>query len=123
MSVDSRQGGLLAWQWRGYSGTHRDRVNLLIHMVAVPAFIAGILAAGMQILHARWFGVAVALLVAIGAFALQTLGHQREKIQPQPFLGPKDFFARVFAEQFVTFPRFVLMGQWVRNFAEQDNRG
>jgi len=123
MGADLRQGGLLAWQWRGYSATHRNRLNLAIHMVAVPAFIAGVLAAVVQTLHARWFGVMVALLVAIGAFALQGLGHQRERVRPEPFAGPGDFVARVFAEQFITFPRFVLMGQWVRNFAEQDKRG
>ena len=39
-----REGGLLAWQWRGYAAAHRDRVNLLLHLVAVPAFIAGVLA-------------------------------------------------------------------------------
>ena len=26
---------LLAWQWSNYSAKHRDRVNLLLHLVAV----------------------------------------------------------------------------------------
>jgi hypothetical protein len=40
-----REGGLLAWQWRNYSAGHRDRFDLLLHMVTVPAFVAGVLAA------------------------------------------------------------------------------
>ena len=34
-----REGGLLAWQWRGYAEAHRDRANLLLHMLGVPVFI------------------------------------------------------------------------------------
>jgi uncharacterized membrane protein YGL010W len=120
MANVTHEGGLLAWQWRGYSRNHRDRLNLLIHMLAVPAFIAGTLAALTQVLQARWFGALIALIVAVGAFLLQGMGHKRERIAPEPFAGPDDFVARVFAEQFITFPRFVLMGQWARNLTGQD---
>jgi len=34
---------LLAWQWSDYAAKHRDRVNLLLHLVAVPLFQAGTL--------------------------------------------------------------------------------
>lgn len=117
-----REGGVLAWQWRGYSRNHRDRVNLAIHMLAVPAFIAGTLAAATQAWHANWYGAGVALVVAVGAFALQAIGHRRERVAPEPFAGAADFITRVFAEQYVTFPRFVLMGQWARNLAEGQSR-
>jgi len=114
---DPREGGLLAWQWRGYARNHRDRGNLLIHMVAVPMFIAGALATATQALQARWVGALIALVVAVFAFALQGIGHRRERTPPTPFAGPGDFLERVFAEQFITFPRFVLSGQWARNLA------
>ena len=123
MTDHEREGGLLAWQWRGYSRYHRNPGNLLIHIVAVPMFIAGILAAVALALQAQWFGALLALAVAVVAFALQGLGHNRERIAPEPYSGVGDFVARVLAEQFITFPRFVLMGQWARNLAEQDNRG
>src|SRR2546425_4270348 len=29
---------LLEWQWSDYSAKHRDRINLLLHIVAVPLF-------------------------------------------------------------------------------------
>ena len=34
---------LLAWQWSDYPAKHRDRVNLVLHLVAVPLFLAGTL--------------------------------------------------------------------------------
>ena len=118
-----REGGLLAWQWRGYARNHRDRVNLLIHMLAVPAFIAGALATATQALQMRWFGASIALIFAVVAFAVQGIGHKRERSAPEPFAGPGDFFARIFVEQFITFPRFVLSGQWARNLAGQYHGG
>jgi uncharacterized membrane protein YGL010W len=122
MTVE-RDGGVLAWQWRGYSRNHQDRVNLLIHMMAVPAFIGGTLAATTQVLQAQWFGASVAVVFALFAFAVQGIGHKRERVPPEPFAGAGDFAARVFAEQFVTFPRFVLAGQWARNLAEPTSKG
>ena len=122
MAGSERDGGLLDWQWRNYSRNHRDPANLLIHMIGVPMFIAGILAFATQALRAQWFGAAFALVVAVAAFAVQGIGHKRERLAPEPFAGPGDFVARVFAEQFITFPRFVLMGQWARNLAEPDNQ-
>ena len=123
MASDEREGGLLAWQWRGYSRKHHDRVNLLIHMVAVPAFIAGTLATIRLMFNAQWPGALLAIIVAVVAFAIQGLGHRREREPPEPFTDAGDFVARVFAEQFITFPRFVLAGHWARNFADQNNRG
>jgi uncharacterized membrane protein YGL010W len=122
MAISERDGGLLDWQWRNYSRNHRDLANLLIHMIGVPVFIAGVLAFITQALRAQWFGAAFALVVAVAAFAVQGIGHKRERVAPEPFAGPGDFVARVFAEQFITFPRFVLMGQWARNLADPENR-
>lgn len=113
----AREGGLIAWQWQGYGRNHRDRLNLLLHLFAVPAFIAGILACVRLAVSGLGLAAAFALLFAILAFGVQGLGHKREAVAPDPFLGPADFFGRVFVEQFITFPRFVLSGQWARNFA------
>jgi len=123
MATDSREDGLLAWQWRGYSRNHHDRVNLMIHMLAVPAFIAGTLATVTLISRGQWPGALLSIVVAVAAFALEAVGHRRERAAPEPFAGPADFVARIFAEQFITFPRFVLAGLWARNLADPDNRG
>jgi uncharacterized membrane protein YGL010W len=113
----AREGGLIAWQWRDYGRNHRDKASLVLHMVGVPMFIAGTLAAIRHLLHAEWFGAAVALVVVVMGFALQGIGHKREAEQPAPFDGPVDFISRIFTAQFVTFPRFVLTGHWLRHLA------
>lgn len=113
----AREGGLVAWQWRNYADNHRDRVNLLLHIVAVPAFIAGILASVRLLVAGIPIGAAAAFGVALIAFVVQGIGHRREAVAPIPFDGPLDFVGRVLVEQFITFPRFVLSGQWARNFA------
>jgi hypothetical protein len=116
----AREGGILAWQWATYERNHRDRVNLLLHMIAVPAFIAGTLAALTLLWRGHFAGAVFALLVAVAGFAVQGLGHRREREAPVPFDGPGDFFARVFVEQFITFPRFVLVGAWLRGVVRGD---
>lgn len=121
MTDIDRNGGLLQWQWRGYSRKHCDRTNLLIHIIAVPAFVAGLLAMITLSLHAQWVGVLVAGGVCVVAFALQGIGHKREQSAPEPFAGAGDFVARILAEQLITFPRFVLSGQWAKQFAAGSN--
>jgi hypothetical protein len=100
---------LLEWQWRGYATYHRDRTNLL-HIVAVPLFMAANLAVVVALLT-----LSLALLVwgvagMVVAVALQGRGHRREASPPEPFTGVANFIARLVLEQWVTFPRFVLSG-------------
>src|SRR4051812_8960259 len=98
----------LAWQWQDYARAHRDCVNFLIHLVAVPMFIASTMLAPLCIFGGRfaWLAAATALfLISIG---LQAIGHKRETFPPAPFKGSRDFWTRLFAEQFITFPRFVV---------------
>jgi len=123
MALLGRIGGLLAWQWQHYSREHCDRANLVVHMATVPAFIAGTLACATQALHAQWFGAAVAAVVAAIALLVQEIAQGREAVRPAPPTGTGDAIARVFAEQFITFPRFVLMGHWARNLAGPYNQG
>ena len=41
------------WQWKGYARAHRDRVNLLVHLVTVPLFWLGVLLAVSAIAFER----------------------------------------------------------------------
>lgn len=107
--MDTREGGLLRWQWSIYPEGHRDRRNLALHAATVPLFIGGTCAFALS----PFMGAGA----AIGGFAAmlagliaQGRGHRLEASGPAPFRGPGDFVGRFFAEQFVTFPRFVLSG-------------
>jgi hypothetical protein len=106
---------LLAWQWSDYSAKHRDRGNLLLHIVVVPLFQLGTLALIYGAV-ARGIGIAVLGVVAmVVSIAAQGRGHRRERETPTPFSGSDDVVTRLLVEQWVTFPRFVLSGQWYRN--------
>ena len=107
---------LLADQLRDYSHFHTDRTNLLVHIVAVPVFELSCVAF-VGALAARAPGRAVAsVALAVAAFAAQGGGHALEPNAAIPFSGPGNALGRIFGEQFVTFPRFVLGGGWSRAY-------
>lgn len=106
------RANLLAWQWELYPSGHRDRLNLLIHAATMPLFGAGVL----LVAATPWLGplslAGMALLPL--AMAMQGRGHRRERVPPVPFTGAPDVILRIFAEQLITFPRFVLTGEFAR---------
>jgi hypothetical protein len=104
---------LLRWQWDGYPKYHQSRPNLLIHIVAVPLFLFGTVALVGAIARLSLLLFAVAVGCIIVAVALQGRGHRLEPVPPEPFSGPLNFVSRLFFEQWVTSPRFVLSGGWL----------
>jgi hypothetical protein len=103
---------LLRWQWEGYAKYHQSRTNLLIHIVAVPIFLFGTVALVTAVLQLSIVLFLLALGCIVVAVALQGRGHRREPVPPEPFSGPLNFVSRLFLEQWVTFPRFVISGGW-----------
>lgn len=106
----------LAWHWDSYPAAHRNRLNLAIHLLAVPLFVAAVVLLVAQGVRLSAAGVAVALGILVLSMLLQRIGHNLEAEQPAPFKGPGDFALRLLTEQFVTFPHFLLSGGWYRNF-------
>lgn len=115
--MDDRPHGLLAWQWSLYTGNHRDRRNLLLHALSVPFFQLGtVMLVTAPLTSLGW---ALPGLGAMGVvMALQGRGHRLETEPPVPFRGPWDVLSRILVEQWVTFPRFVLSGGFVRAWRE-----
>lgn len=109
---------LEASPFRAYRHVHRSRKNLLVHLFAVPIFIAGT--------ASLVFGlVELSIGLALGGFAamaismgIQGAGHATEEFKPEPFASPLDFVRRIFVEQLVTFPRYVLSGELTRAWRE-----
>jgi hypothetical protein len=110
--------GFLAWQRRLYDDGHRDRRNLLIHVLTQPLFVAGLAAAIAGPLTGRWWLLAAGPALMLVAIAAQGRGHRGEAVAPVPFRGPLDVIRRLVAEQLITFPRFVLSGGWLRAWRE-----
>jgi hypothetical protein len=106
--------GLVAWQWSLYREGHRDRGNLLLHIVAVPLFWLGLLALGSGAIGGRAAWTASGLVAMAVSLGLQGRGHRRERVEPVAFEGPWDAISRLLLEQLWTFPRFVLSGGFAR---------
>jgi uncharacterized membrane protein YGL010W len=104
---------LIAWQWDGYPEYHRDRLNLIIHLLAVPAFIVGTLGVVTELALGRWLYAAGAAGVMAVGFAAQAVGHGREASPAIPFAGAGDAISRIFTEQFINFPRYLASGRWL----------
>ena len=49
--------------------------------------------------------------------------HRLERTAPSPFRGPGDVVARIFAEQWFTFPRFVASGGFARAWRASSSNG
>ncbi len=106
----------LAAQFRDYPRVHTERANLLIHIVAVPVFDLAWLGFAAAVAARSPVGAVAGVAIAAAAFAAEGRGHAIEPQRPIPFAGPLDVVTRIFAEQFITFPRFVLSGGWSRAY-------
>ena len=97
-----------------YDPYHTNPANLVIHIVAIPFFVLGVLAALWSLLVGSWVAALGYAVLPILSLAVQGLGHKLERLPPEPFTSPANFFARVFSEQFFKFWVFVLSGRWLR---------
>jgi hypothetical protein len=113
---------LLEWQWSDYSAKHGNRVNLLLHIVAVPLFQIGTVILAYAVIRLSGAAAVLAAVCMVAALVAQGRGHKLETETPAPFDGAADFVSRFVAEQWVTFPRFVLSGAWYRNLTAGGSR-
>jgi len=97
-----------------YPRFHKNKMNLLLHIVMVPVFVVGVVYALWAALQGRWLAAVLALLLPLVSIAIQGAGHKKEPNPPLPFEGPGDFVKRIFSEQFYRFPKFVFSGEWLR---------
>jgi len=78
----------------------------------VPLFWIGNVGLVMALAQLSLLLVAASIGCMVVALALQGRGHGLEPVPPEPFSGPLNFAVRLFFEQWVTFPRFVVSGGW-----------
>lgn len=109
---------LLRWQWEGYPQYHRNRVNLLLHLFVVPLFWLGTLLLIAAVVKSDWADLAAGAACFVVSVVVQGRGHKLEPMPPAPFASPWNFLARLFLEQWITFPRFLLTGSWWRSFKQ-----
>jgi len=97
-----------------YPRFHKNRTNLLLHIVVVPLFVLGFVYAVVAAFQGRWLAALLSFLLPVFSLAVQGVGHKKEPNPPLPFDGPGEFLTRIFTEQFYRFPKFVLSGDWLR---------
>jgi hypothetical protein len=107
---NTKTPGLLASQWSHYREVHHDRRNLVLHLLTVPVFMAGTVAVALAPIVSGWLALG-GIFAMFVAMAAQGRGHRFEQSPPAPFQGPMDVVTRIFAEQWITFPRYVLSGE------------
>jgi hypothetical protein len=105
---------LLAWQRSGYERYHASRANLILHIIVVPLFLLGNLGLLVGLVQLSWPLAAIGLTSMVVSVALQGRGHRAEKVPPEPFTSTANAVSRILLEQWVTFPRFVASGGWLR---------
>ena len=103
----------IADQFRAYPRVHQSRLNLAIHIIAVPLFWAGLAAIAWSWNNGPLFAAygAGALFASI---ALQGLGHRFEREPSDPFTGPINFIYRLTKESLLLFPIFMLSGNFAK---------
>ncbi|HLT99799.1 MAG TPA: terminase [Burkholderiaceae bacterium] len=99
---------ILRTQWADYSRVHANGANLMVHALTAPVFMAG------TVVFFWGFCALSPLLSLGGVFAMivavvaQGWGHKKESQPPAPFTSRGNAIARIFLEQWVTFPRYVV---------------
>jgi hypothetical protein len=105
---------LTQWQWDGYVKYHSSRINLLIHIVAVPLFILGAVLFLLTLVNFNLISVTISILLMVASMGVQGFGHGKEKVPAVPFSGSIDTISRIFIEQLFNFPKFVISGEWYK---------
>lgn len=112
--VTMNNSSLLRRQWEGYARYHQSRRNLLLHIVFVPLFLTGNVVLLVGLIERRWSLALTGAVFTTLAIGIQGRGHRGEPVPAEPFTGALNALSRIFLEQWVTFPRFVLSGAWMR---------
>ena len=113
-SNGERPGGLIRWQWDGYPDFHAARGTLLIHLFTNPLFLLGnLLVLAAPLMH--WLLAPIGLLLSALAFAAQGFAHKRLETRASiPFRSRGEMLARIFAEQWINWPRYLFSGGFAK---------
>jgi uncharacterized membrane protein YGL010W len=109
---------LMRWQWQDYASRHRSRLNLFLHIIAVPLFWTGCLSLITGFAYG-WRSLAFGIPQIVLSMIMQGIGHKQEALAPEPFGSPVNFLRRFCLEQWLTFPRFLLSGGWWRAWLDK----
>ena len=111
--METTSQGFFSRHLGAYPPRHTTRRNLVIHALTNPLFLWGNVTLVASPFTAWWLAP-VGMVAMVVAMALQGRGHTIEPTPPEAFGGPLDVARRIFAEQWITFPRYVFNGGFAR---------
>jgi hypothetical protein len=83
-------------------------------MAVVPLFLVGNVGLFAALFERSAIAGVASLIAMAVSVALQGRGHRLEEVPAEPFASPINAVSRIFLEQWVTFPRYVISGGWLR---------
>ena len=95
-----------------YGIYHKNKRNLVTHLMTVPVFIGGNMAMAWSLWNGEFLGGSLWFGLAMAALALQAKSHRYEENSVASFKGPADFFRRLYLEQFFKFPAYVFSSEF-----------
>jgi uncharacterized membrane protein YGL010W len=101
-----------------YATFHQNRQSLWLHLIGVPVFAIAFACAVYAAVLGRYVTAALSMALVVIAFALQGVGHKRERVPPRPFKGPVDFATRVLLEQYYRFWVFLFSGEFLEAYRQ-----
>lgn len=105
---------LIQWQYSSFAKFHQSKLNLWIHIVAVPIFVSCFCLLILGIFTFNLNIVFISMAGMVGSIVIQGVGHKKEQLPPEAFTGPINVIVRIFLEQTYTFPKFVFTGGWAK---------
>lgn len=90
-----------------YQEVHKNKTNLILHLIAVPLFILGHAGLFILLYTHNLAAILISICLIITSLILQAKGHKLEHKSPEAFTSPGNFVKRIYKEQFITFPMFI----------------
>jgi len=101
--------------WRETPQIHRNRLNLLIHLICVPLFICAHVLVVLSVITGSLSGLFMGLVSIASSVVSQQFGHSLEQESTPPASNTYDIFVGFYAEQLLNFWRFLFSGQLFKN--------
>ncbi len=97
-------------------------MRTIFRSLAVPIFMSATLVAVYALVGFSLPALAAATLCFLASLILKGRGRKLEATEPEPFEGGLYFILRLFAERWITFPRFVITGGWFENLSNKASK-
>ncbi len=105
-----------------YILNHWSKKNLIIHIFAVPIFIISNISILYWIFQLNIIVILLSFWLIWFSLLLQWKWHKLETNKPKKFSSKWDFIKRIYIEQFITFPLFLISWNYFKNIIKKSEK-